>query len=613
MGIYASSKPYTRWWWFSGKIREEDIRYQLDWLKQHNFGGVEIAWVYALRDSGSGPRWLSEEWSKLVTYTKRYALKIGLGCDFTFSTLWPFGGSFVRECDASKTFRGLSTQRLWKSWEEPHVSSAGYIINHLDHKALEHYAQKMGAAVKLALQIGPSALFCDSWEVCTDMLWTEGFDKKFSGKYNYDINVYMPNIDKYPDIRYDYRRLLAEYVLKEFYIPFTNICHDLGGFSRVQCHGAPTDLLAAYSAVDIPESEASLFDPHFSQFAASAAALSGKRIVSAESFTCLYGWKPWPGPGPYQKQEQVADMKLLVDGLFANGINFIIWHGMPYNPQGVHNQFYASVHVGPDSPRASEFVAFNNYIEHVSEFMRRGITYCDLAVYLPLEDNWMRNELPKEKQRPSAKYFWELQYQKFAHEVYGYRPVWISDYFLERAEYHDGQLHYGDANFTSLYVDVEWLDREALSHILRLAQQGLPIFMKRKPVQPGFIKNESYEKDLRRLFNIKNVKTTLQKQIARLLLVEGGDIPEFWCRVDGDDAFIFFAHPKTKEITYPMRYGYSYCTETRELTMAVNFSGKKIEFKLVFEPYQSILVRIDKAGNLDFEDIYFKPEIPQYK
>ena len=43
-----SSKPYARYWWFASKIKEDDVRFNLDWLKAHGFGGVEVAWVYPL-------------------------------------------------------------------------------------------------------------------------------------------------------------------------------------------------------------------------------------------------------------------------------------------------------------------------------------------------------------------------------------------------------------------------------------------------------------------------------------------------------------------------------------------------------------------------------------
>src|SRR6188768_1148187 len=91
--FYPSSKPCTRWWWFATEIKKEDIKYQLDWAKQMNFGGVEIAWVYPLYRyqkmyaekynrhypvDTSAQKWLSPDWSEMVAYTKSYADSIGL-------------------------------------------------------------------------------------------------------------------------------------------------------------------------------------------------------------------------------------------------------------------------------------------------------------------------------------------------------------------------------------------------------------------------------------------------------------------------------------------------------------------------------------------------------
>lgn len=606
---YPNAKPYTRWWWFSGSIRQEDIRFQLNWLKANGFGGVEIAWVYPLPGSEPGPEWLSPEWSRIVAYAKQYAQSIGLGCDFTFGSAWPFGGSIVEEKDAARTFQGLSPQRLMKSWEAP-PGEPGYILNHLDRSALEHYSEKMGSALAPALSGSPSALFCDSWEVEPEGLWTEGFGEVFQKRYGYDLGPFLPALNEHPDVRYDYRKLLSEYVLQGFYRPFTEICHGLGAFSRVQSHGAPTDLLSAYAAADVPESEAVLFDPAFSQIAASAAALSGKLVVSAEAFTCLYGWKPWPGPGDFQGKEQTADLKLVADALFANGVNFILWHGMPYQPQGCVNRFYASVHVGPDSAFAEELPAFNAYLERVSGEMRWGKTYADLAVYLPLEDAWMRHELPHEKRRPSARYHWELQHERSPADAVPYRPLWVTSAFLERAEFREGVLRHGEAEFQALYVHSEWLDGEALAEIRRLAEQGLPVCFRKRPSQPGRVKIPSFEKSLRRLLALPNCHSNLTEALKHPPLLEGGDLPECWCRMDGEEALLFCAHPLSKTVGYPLRYGQSRCSDTFTLPVAVHWKGKKIPLALRFEPYQSLLVRISREGTPKFEDIAFRPRDP---
>ena len=105
------NKPYTRYWWFASEIKKEDVKWNLDWLKENGFGGVEIAWVYPLNrnsktDSTYTPRyeWLRKDWQDVVDYTIRYADSIGLGCDLTFGTLWPFGDSFVPFEQATQKF-----------------------------------------------------------------------------------------------------------------------------------------------------------------------------------------------------------------------------------------------------------------------------------------------------------------------------------------------------------------------------------------------------------------------------------------------------------------------------------------------------------------------------
>jgi len=668
--FYENSRPWTRWWWFNVELKEEDIRAQLDWVKANGFGGVELSFVYPLADQPRGPDWLSPEWSAKVAFAKRYCDSIGLGCDFTFGTLWPFGGTFVSEADSSQVFsvpspvaspqspvassdHAPSSQRLGRSWELP---AEGRILNHLDADALERYSEKVGQALSEALSVTlnerpegpelkglsdsgddpgeisrvtrndrqPSALFCDSWEVETEGLWTEGFGEKFQERFGYDLRPFMPELDKHPDIRYDYHKLLAEYVLDGFYRPFTDASHRLNSFTRVQCHGAPTDLLAAFAAVDVPESEAILFDPEFSAIPASAAALAGKPVVSAEAFTCLYGWNPYPGPGPHQGEEQVADLKLLADALFANGVNHVFWHGMPYqtaraqaqaqasessiqNPKPkIQNHFYASVHVGPDGTLAPHLPEFNAYIEKVCAAMKPGRTYSDVAVYLPLEDNLMRGELPKRLQKPSAKYHWEMHYQRMPDELAGFQPLWVSHAFLKDAVFEDRVLRCGDTTFSLLYVDSEWLDSDALDDILRLARLGLPVCLKQKPKQPGHVPVTKYKHQLSMLMSLPHVSPDFAHAVRTKPLVAGDNLPPFWCRAVGDDRYIFFANPAARGLAYPMEYG---CAHKRagmpQATSLKLQAGGDIGLR--FEPYQSLLLRVSKSGATDFPNITYAP------
>jgi hypothetical protein len=604
--FYPDSRPWTRWWWFNVELREEDIKSQLDWVKAYGFGGVELAFIYPLPGQKRGPDFLSPEWSQRVAYAKHYCESLGLGCDFTFGTLWPFGGTFVSEADASQRYDGPSPQRLGRSWELP---AEGRILNHLDRQAFRRYGDTMGDALGPARKGSKSALFCDSFEVETEGLWTRGFGERFQERFGYDVRPFMPKLDEHPDVRYDYRKLIAEYVLHEFYEPFTQFSHGHNSFTRVQCHGAPCDLLAAFAAADVPESEAILFDPEFSRIPASAAVLSGKPIVSAEAFTCLYGWVPYPGPGPYPGEEQVVDLKLLADALFANGVNHIFWHGMPYQAGEKHNRFYASVHVGSDSAFVADMPEFNSYMERVCAAMKLGRPYSDVAVYLPLEDQWMKGELPQEQQKPSARYHWEMHYLRPPSELQGRQPLWVSAPFLEQARFEDGVLSVGDARFGLLYVDCEWLDGDGLVQVSRLAKAGLPVCLQRIPKRPGRAVDKraakEYQQTLEALTRFNNVSSDLGNLSQEPPLVSGHDVPEFWCRAVDDDLLFFFGHPASRGLTYPLEYGRAARAQPTSRDLKFNLGGGTPPFQLPIEfgPGESLLLRMSRTGRVERFDL----------
>ncbi len=607
--VYQSGKPYTRWWWFASEINNEDIRAQLVWLKKKNFGGVEIAFIYPVGRDPEAKRikWLSAEWTAAVTYAKKCADSLGLGCDFTFGTLWPFGGTFVADSDRTKVYGDTSfKQPLRLSWTHP---DTGNVLDHLNRGAFERYASTMGEALKPALEGSTSALFCDSWEVETRKIWADDFADEFKKRNGYDITAYMYDIysEQFSDARYDYMKLAADMVLNRFYKHFTERCHELGALSRVQCAGSPTDLISAYASVDIPETEAMLYEPNYSKITASAAALSSKKIVTSETFTCLYGW-----PGDYHRREQTADLKLVADALFANGVNQIIWHGKPYNPKGVDtNYFYATVHVGKKGALADELGEFNKYMTKVSKIMRKGRTYSDAAVYLPLEDAWYAGEYPEEKQMKWSWGAYELRYKYMPEELEGYHPLWINGHFLKKGKIKDGKLHCGDVEFSSLYVDVNYLDIETLERILNIAKKGFPICLKHMPEEAGKNKSLDFRRKLNELFNLKNVSSDFNRISANPPLIKAYDKPAYWARVVGEELYIFFAHPKAKKLKYPLEYGQSYAEESMLVPAIINYNDSRIRYPLKFEPYQSVVLKIGVGGSVEKLDIYYKPDNPK--
>jgi hypothetical protein len=605
----SEARPYTRWWWFASVIHKKDITHQLNWLKKNGFGGVEIAFIYPVNRDPNAARtgWLSPEWTEKVSFTKRYADKLGLACDFTFGTLWPFGGTFVPKKDATKIFADPAfRQPLRLSWTHP---DTGNVIDHMNRGAFQRYAQVMGNALKPALTGKPSALFCDSWEVETRCIWTDGFAEKFISQFGYDIQPFMPRIysEEFKHERYDYMKLVSQLVLDSFYIPFTEKCHELGAVSRVQCAGSPTDLIEVYATVDIPETEAMLYEPGFSAIVASAAALAGKSIVSSETFTCLYGF-----PATHHLNEQTADLKMVADALFANGVNRIIWHGMPYNPAGVDSvYFYATVHVGQKGKLAPHLKDFNDYMTTVSSVMQKGKTYSDIAVYLPVEDAWIAGEYPEELQMKWSWGQYEMRYLTFPDELSGYHPLWINRSLLESLEIKEGLASNGECSFSALVVTAAYLDIETLEAIHQLARQGLKVCFTRLPGQAGKIKSDRFEPMLKDILELPGSASEIKGFPGHPPMVEGSGLPDFWCRRTGEDIYLFFAHPKAFNLKLPLSYGFSFTEDTLTVPIVIRHLNHIIPYQLRFEPYQSLLIKVSGEGIAKPINIHYLPPLPE--
>ena len=621
-----SSRPYVRWWWFAGVIEKKAITEQIEWIVRSGFGGVEIAWVYPSNDESSrAPRLFSTQWRRYVQFARRECARLAIGCDLTFGTLWPFGGTFLPHEFASMRHDGPSPQRLNHSWELAHHREPGPIMNHLDRRALLFYDGVVGAALERTAgsvreERGTPAYFCDSWEVWTEGLWTHRFAERFSERYGYDITPWIDRLDAEPHRRYDYRSLIAHLATEEFYVAYAEVCHRRGALARVQAHGSPTDVLAAFASADIPESEALLFDPAFSEIPASAARLAGTPIVSCEAFTCMYGWTPRSQYAPRLGQEDPRDVRMLADALFVHGINQIVWHGMPYSTPERPQRFYASVHVGSDGALAAAIPELNRYMTAVSELLREGREPTDFAVYLPIEDRRMADTLPPALRRPGAKYHWELRYERFPSELDGYQPTWISAPFLAEARVVDPPRRLdsavprsgrgfiaGERYFAGLIVHASrWIDSGALDEILRLAQGGVNVWIVHPPRRPGTHSQSAavaYARSVERLAALSAVRGgPLDRDRLRSLItpwLESTDpsrpLPPYRLRVlpERGELIVFAADPAVREIDYPMEYGAARRSTATRFQLVTHAPARTIEFALTIPAGGAAALRID--------------------
>jgi hypothetical protein len=180
--------------------------------------------------------------------------------------------------------------------------------------------------------------------------------------------------------------------------------------ARNQAHGSPGNLLDLYAVADIPETEtfgSTPFDipgfrrdtqdirenangpnPQIARIASSAAHVSGKNLVSCETFTWLRE----------HFRASLSQMKPEADQMFLAGINHLIYHGACYSPQDAQWpgwNFYASVEFNPRNTIWRDLPAMNQYYARVQSILQSGKPDNDVLVYWPIFDIYDKPTSPK--------------------------------------------------------------------------------------------------------------------------------------------------------------------------------------------------------------------------
>ncbi|MBQ3070538.1 MAG: glycosyl hydrolase family 2 [Tidjanibacter sp.] len=298
-------------------------------------------------------------------------------------------------------FAGRTRQRVKRAAP----GGEGLVVNHYDSCALRIYLDRFEKAFRESGAEYPETLFNDSFEVY-GASWDEKMPQTFIERNGYALTDYLPELAGGGDAEIrarvvsDYRETLAEMLLENFTIRWSEWAHRHGSLTRNQAHGSPANLIDLYAAVDIPECESfgrSDFDlaglrsdsirkpndgtPAVLKFASSAAHLTGKKTVSAEALTWL----------TEHFRTSLSQCKPEIDLMFAAGVNHVVFHGAPYSPKGAEFpawRFYASINMSPTAAFWRDVRPLTDYIARCQSFLSAGEPDNDLLVYLPLYDIW---------------------------------------------------------------------------------------------------------------------------------------------------------------------------------------------------------------------------------
>jgi len=290
--------------------------------------------------------------------------------------------------DSSHEILFFIASRTGMQVKRPAFGGEGYVLNHLDATATEHYLKNVGDRLMQAFPADrPYAVFCDSLEVYNQD-WTPDFLEQFKQRRGYDLRPYLPALiaDIGPrtlDIRRDWGKTLTELYNERFLVPLHDWSKRNRTLLRVQNYGLPAVSLAGYANVDLPEGEGAQWRVvRGTRWASSASHIYGRPVTSSETWTWLHS--------PVFRATPL-DMKAEADRHFLMGINQLIGHGWPYTAEGVDYpgwRFYAAAVFDEKNPWWIVMPDIATYLQRSSYLLRQGSAVNDVALYLPNDDGW---------------------------------------------------------------------------------------------------------------------------------------------------------------------------------------------------------------------------------
>ena len=375
--------------------------------------------------------------------------------------------------------------------KRPAVGAEGFVLNHYDRAAVDHYLAAVGDRLLSAFDAAPPyAVFCDSLEVY-ESDWTADFLDAFKARRGYDLRPLLPALvlDAGPAtaaIRRDWGRTLTDLVDERFLAPMQEWAARRGTRFRIQGYGIPPATISSNAGVDLPEGEGAQWKTlRASRWAASIGHLYDRPVISSETWTWLNSPVFMASP---------LDVKAEADLHFLQGINQLIGHGWPYTADGVAYpgwRFYAAGVFNEKNPWWIVMPDVARYLQRVSFLLRQGRPSNDIAFYLPNDDAWARFVPGK------VGSFIEGMNQRLGPDVLpaildaGFNLDFIDDTVLaERSRIEDGRLAIGQNRYRALILpDVERMPAATLRALEALAKQGVQVFATRRTpaLAPGYL------------------------------------------------------------------------------------------------------------------------------
>ena len=461
---------------------------------------------------------------------------------------------------------------------------AGWVLDPFSTDSIDRYLKSFDPALDRPEVPEPRAHFHDSFEYYLAG-WTDDFFTKFQQLRGYDLRAQLPafhgegEADTVARVRADYRETMSD-LHRDYLAKWHDWAKQRGSLTRNQAHGSPGNLLDHYAVADIPETEIFRHVDEAQipmlQFASSAAHLTGKKLVSAETFT-------WLGE---HFQVTPAALKEAADFVWLGGVNHILFHGIPYSPQDAPWPgwlFYASTHMGPNGGLWKDLPHFNAYITRVQSVLQSGKPDADVLLYFPIHDLWHSGEekLPLFTMHNQDQWLHGSPFHRAAMALRdgGVSTDFVSDRLVDALEVKDRQLVSGGNRYPLLIVpESRYLPEKTAARLAKLRKQGANIIALGKP-----------GRDVPGLFDLKSRRTQLAASEAAIPHAGTSDALPIFLKSGQPVTESDLARLGIRHVRRALDDGHAY--------FLVNSSGKPIDATVkLSRPHQSAVLLDPMSG-----------------
>ena len=512
----------------------------------------------------------------------------------------------------------------------------GYTLDHYSEEALNAYVVPFNNAFK-GREGKVRAIFNDSYEVYGTN-FTPRFFEEFKTLRGYDLKQQLPLLLNETDnemgnrIKSDYRQTISDLLLNKFDKPWTNWAHTKNFKTKLQAHGSPGNLIDLYASADIPECETfgsmpfdipgfrrekedireGDADPVMLKFSSSAAHISGKPLVSSETFTWLRD----------HFKIALSQCKPEAEELLLNGINHIFLHGSTYSPDRAKWpgwKFYASANFNNTDPTWEDAPSLFSYISNCQSMLQKGKPDNETLIYWPIYDNWNaynKGELFFQfKIHSISEWLIGTSFYDTSKKLMskGYGIDFISDNFISQAQVKDGKIVLPGGTFKSLVVPTcDKMPLATLQKLIELQKAGAKIIFEGLPKSvPGFYQYENQNQKMVAL--LEENKNTIQPvsdifkaldiaQVYPETLVNSG-LKYIRRTIDGEKIYYLVNHTsKTIDGFIPLQIGNKevviFDPLTQEYGNAIVQKQAEVTLvKLKIEPGQSFILKTEAVAS----------------